>query len=163
MEVAMRIDVEERIAAPAVVLYDLIADLGRMGEWSPENLGSEWVSGVPAQVGSRFSGRNRRGDAEWSGGGVIITAVPGRELAWTMGEDPANPRGTWRYTFESAGGGTRVVESYELGPAPSGFRDTLAGLSDAAAKQRLTAREDQLRAGMQTTLARLKAHAEALA
>ena len=160
-EPAIDVRVERVIEAPAARLYELVSDLTRMGEWSPENLGSVWVEGAPRCVGSRFVGRNRSGGREWEGGGVVIAAVPGREFAWTMGDDPTFPRGTWRYTFEETGGSaTRVVERYELGPAPSGFRDTVTGLPPDQQQAAVQARGEQLRDAMETTLQRLADHAE---
>jgi Polyketide cyclase / dehydrase and lipid transport len=34
------------IAAPPDVIYDLIADIARMGEWSPECYKCEWLDGA---------------------------------------------------------------------------------------------------------------------
>jgi uncharacterized protein YndB with AHSA1/START domain len=161
-DIVISIEVEEVIAAPIAIVYDLISDLTRMGEWSPENLGSVWVEGPPASVGSRFMGRNRKGVVEWEGGGVVITASRPTEIAWAMGDDPDCPRGTWRYLLTDAGGVTRVVEHYELGPGPSGFRDSIAERPVADQPAAIAGRRDELHRAMQTTLARLKAHAENL-
>jgi hypothetical protein len=158
--IAIDIRVEASIVASASVLFDLVAHLERMGEWSPENLGCAWVQGSPGQVGSRFVGHNRTGDIQWDSSGVIISAVAGRELAWAMGEDPSLPQGTWRYRFDQVGGVTRVEETYVLGPGPSGFRDEIAALPADQQSAAVALREAQLRAGMTTTLGRLKAHAE---
>ena len=47
------------IAASAAEWYDMVSDLRRMGEWSPENRGGAWIKGArgPA-VGARFKGSN---------------------------------------------------------------------------------------------------------
>jgi Polyketide cyclase / dehydrase and lipid transport len=47
------------IHASPEALYDLISDLPRMGEWSPENIGGEWLGGGSGKVGDRFIGHNR--------------------------------------------------------------------------------------------------------
>ena len=52
-------------ASPEAV-YDLVSDLPRMGEWSPENTGGEWQGGGRGQVGDRFTGQNRAGEFTWS-------------------------------------------------------------------------------------------------
>ena len=36
-------------ASPEAV-YDLVSDLPRMGEWSPENIGGEWQDGGSGKV-----------------------------------------------------------------------------------------------------------------
>jgi hypothetical protein len=76
------LEVSTHVAAPAELVYDLVADLTRMGEWSPENLGGAWVQGAagPA-VGARFRGRNRR-RAPWSTPVVVTEADRGRAFAF---------------------------------------------------------------------------------
>ena len=60
-------EVSVTIAAPAERLYDLISDLPRMGEWSPENCGGKWVKGATGPVvGARFRGHNRKGWRRWT-------------------------------------------------------------------------------------------------
>ena len=50
-----------RINAPAEAVYDLVTDVTRMGEWSPENEGGEWLDAARGPVvGARFRGRNKR-------------------------------------------------------------------------------------------------------
>ena len=49
-------------ASPETV-YDLVSDLARMGEWSPENIGGEWQgggSGKAATASRPQSGRRAR-------------------------------------------------------------------------------------------------------
>src|SRR5262245_39585341 len=45
-------------ASPEAV-YDLVSDLPRMGEWSPENIGGEWQGDSTGKVGDRYIGHNR--------------------------------------------------------------------------------------------------------
>ena len=52
----------EPFVADAIELYDLVSDLPRMGEWSPENTGGKWVNGAAGPVvGARFKGSNKSG------------------------------------------------------------------------------------------------------
>lgn len=61
------VTVERDIAAPAQAVWGLISDITRMGEWSPEARGGEWVKGASAPaVGARFKGKNARGKRSWS-------------------------------------------------------------------------------------------------
>ena len=55
------------IAAPSEKVWALVTDLPRMGEWSPENAGGEWVQGAtgPA-LGSVFQGKNKNGIRRWT-------------------------------------------------------------------------------------------------
>jgi len=67
-------------------VYDLVADVTRMGEWSPECYRCEWIGRTArAEPGARFKGYNRSGLIRWSNVSEIVTADRGRELAWIMG------------------------------------------------------------------------------
>ncbi len=65
-------------------VYELVADLSRMGEWSPECEKVEWEEGAtgPA-VGAKFVGHNRTGPGKrikWSRHGRVLSAEPGEEF-----------------------------------------------------------------------------------
>lgn len=140
-------------ASPARV-YDLIADLPRMGDWSPECEGVEWDSGATGPVaGARFVGHNRTGPRKlirWSRRGRVLTADPGRELAFAT-EEGGSEGVVWRYRFEPVDGGTLVTESYEVTRIP-----VWARILDVP-----TNRYRDLQRNMRHTLERLKAVAEA--
>ena len=101
------------IAAPAGTVWALVADLPRMGEFSPENTGGTWGDGAtgPA-VGATFSGKNKNGFRRWSTTATVTECEPGRvfEIAITSGRSPI---ANWRYEFEGTAGGCRVTESWE--------------------------------------------------
>lgn len=142
------------IDASAEQIYDMVADLPRMGEWSPECAAVEWIDGAtgPA-VGARFVGHNRtgpRGIIKWSRRGTVLAAERGRELAFATEE--GGVEGTiWRYRLEPVDGGTRVTESYTVEKIP-----VWARIMDVP-----TNRYGELLDGMAHTLAQLKAAAEA--
>src|SRR5207253_73588 len=95
------VDVE--IAASAERIYGLVADMPRMGEWSPECESVEWTgdSDGPA-LGARFVGHNRTGPKrliKWSRHGRVLAADPGREFAFITQEGNRDST-VWRYRFE---------------------------------------------------------------
>jgi Polyketide cyclase / dehydrase and lipid transport len=140
-------------ATPECV-YDLVADLARMGEWSPECQHVEWEDGAtePAE-GARFVGHNRggpRGLFRWSRRGRVLTAHTGSEFAFAT-EEGGHESTVWRYRFEPVDGGTRVTESYEVKRIP-----VWARILDV-----LTNRHRELLEGMRHTLEHLKTAAEA--
>ena len=96
-----RCEVSRVIAAPADVLYEMVSDLSRMGEWSPENVGGSWRRGSGPTVGGRFKGRNKRGPARWTTNVEVTAAEPGRlfefvvHVVW-----PLTYLVTWGYRFE---------------------------------------------------------------
>ncbi|HVM51679.1 MAG TPA: SRPBCC family protein [Acidimicrobiales bacterium] len=148
------VSVTTHIAAAPEVVYDLVSDLPRMGEWSPENTGGRWVGGAtgPA-VGARFRGSNRKGWRRWSTTVTVADATPGRAFAFDVTAGPfAVAR--WSYAIEPAGDGCDVTESWEdhRHPAIARIVGPMTGVSD---------RRSHNEATMRTTLERLKAAAEA--
>ena len=134
-------------------IYDLVAELPRMGEWSPECQAVEWVDGTtgPA-VGATFVGHNRggpRGLFKWSRRGRVLAADPGREFAFVT-EEGGRESTQWHYRFEPVVDGTRVTESYDVQWIP-----TWARIVDVP-----TNRHRELREAMQHTLEQLKRAAE---
>jgi hypothetical protein len=141
------------IGAAPERLYGLVADLPRMGEWSPECQRVEWLEGSagPA-VGARFVGHNKGGPGglmKWSRRGRVLTADAGREFAFVT-EEGDRESTEWRYRFESVAGGTRVTESYKVWWIP-----TWARVLDVP-----TNRARELREHMGRTLEQLKRVAE---
>src|SRR4051812_10250655 len=141
------------IAAGPAKVYDLVTDLPRMGEWSPENTGGRWIRGAtgPA-VGARFRGNNRRGVLRWSTTCEVTAAVPGERFAFDVTYGPVSIS-RWEYTFAPDGDGCRVTESWtERRPAWMKVASVpLMAVADRAAHNRR---------GMEHTLAALKQAAE---
>jgi hypothetical protein len=134
-------------------VYELVADMPRMGEWSPECQRVEWQDGVsgPAE-GATFVGYNRGGPLRlirWSRHGRVLAADPGREFTFFT-EEGGRPSTQWRYRFESFDGGTRVTESYDVKWLPLWARILDGPLN----------RRGELHDGMRHTLEHLKAGAE---
>ena len=113
MPTAQRGQARIDIAAPHDVVYDLIADVTRMGEWSPECYRCEWLDGVTAAVpGARFRGYNRRGGLRWQKTAVIDTADRGREFGFTTVNDNTGRQETqWRYSMQPSPSGTVTLVS----------------------------------------------------
>jgi hypothetical protein len=103
------------VDASPETIYDLVADVTRMGEWSPECVSGEWVDGAtgPA-VGARFRGRNRHGLARWSNKPRVVTAERGREFSFVSMDPVGRDMTKWTYRFQPTSSGTEVHESYEL-------------------------------------------------
>src|SRR6202790_5090007 len=71
-------------------IYDMVANLERMGEWSPECQHVMWEGGAtgPAE-GAKFVGHNRGGPKKlirWSRHGRVLVADPGREFTFVTEE-----------------------------------------------------------------------------
>jgi uncharacterized protein YndB with AHSA1/START domain len=155
MKKGTRGEAHVHVSAPPEKVYDLVSDVTRMGEWSPETFRCRWIGEATSPaVGARFKGSNKRGPVRWSTKPEVVAADPGREFAFeTRGMGPVTK---WSYRFDAAtDGGTEVVESFEMmGDMP--LYITLAdrwlmGIKD---------RKSDLEQAMQQTLGRIKAVAE---
>jgi hypothetical protein len=148
------VEVSAKIAATPEVLYALVADLPRMGEWSPECAGGEWLGGATGpRPGARFKGRNENRRKRWQTVCTVVVADPGRELSWEA-RAFGRPVALWRYRFAPDGdGGTLVTESTEdrRGIVFRAFGSTASGVSDRRTHNAET---------MRVTLERLRAAAE---
>ena len=150
--VPLAVSVTRVVEASPEVVYDLLSDVTRMGDYSPENTGAVWLAGAtgPA-VGVRFKGTNRLGSNSWSTKPAITAADRGRRFEFVV---PGSRGATWTYTFDPVAGGVRVTESMRQ-DRPSiflvRFLQRRAGVTDRAAN---------LRTSMETTLERVAAVAE---
>jgi len=108
-----------RIQAPPELLYDMVSDVPRTPEWSPEVISCRWLDGAAGAVpGARFSARNKRRWAAWSNKPVVETAERGQEFAFTRTE-PGGGTIRWFYRFEPGPGGTTAELGYQvLRPVP---------------------------------------------
>ena len=81
----MTVVVSREISASADAVWPLVSDLTRMGEWSPENQGGEWIKGAsgPA-VGALFKGRNSNGKRSWSTTVKVIEFDPPKRMAFAL-------------------------------------------------------------------------------
>jgi hypothetical protein len=107
------------IQAAPELLYDLVSDVPRTPEWSPEVISCRWLDdAVGPMPGARFSARNKRRWLTWSNKPVVETAERGREFAFTRTE-PGGGTIRWSYRFEPGSGGTTTELGYRvLKPVP---------------------------------------------
>jgi hypothetical protein len=154
MPTAMTDSVTVHMAAPPDKVWDLVSDVTRIGEFSPETFEAAWTRGSTGpEPGAWFKGhvkRNGIGPVYWTLCRVI-TCEPQQEFGFSvmMGDRTVN---TWRYRLAAVEGGTDVTESFELaGMLPLRLYWTVLG----------RARGRTNREGMRTTLERIRAVVEA--
>jgi hypothetical protein len=147
--------VSTRVEAPASHVFQMVSDLTRMGEWSPECKRVEWLGGATGTaVGARFKGHNQRGPRKWSTKGKVVELDDGR-IAFDIASVGGLPVARWRYTIAPDGDSAcTVTETWEdlRGGAIRMLGRLVTGVSD---------RKDHNTRGMEETLARVKAAAEA--
>jgi len=157
MQTLDRDEVSVYVDAPPEDVYALVADVTRTPEFSPEVRHCAWLPPATGPgVGARFVAANKvaRGPA-WRNKPVVTVADAGREFAFSRTEKFSGTV-VWRYRFTPEGSGTRVTESYEVTRPVSRLGwfiiERFFGGRD---------RRGDLRRGMEQTLHRLRAAAEA--
>jgi uncharacterized protein YndB with AHSA1/START domain len=145
--------VSRDIKASPEAVWEAIADVTRMGEWSPECHTCEWSPESPTPaVGAKFIGHNRNGDKEWTTEAEITEWSPPRVFAFdgVFGDLRFSH---WRYEIEPTADGCRVTESWVDGRPDEILEATAAisGVEDRVAHNT---------AGMEQTLSRLAAAVE---
>lgn len=141
------------VAATPGALYDMVSDVTRVGEWSPECCESWWDEGAGPKVGDWFTGRNRSGEQVWETKSQIVAAERGKEFTWQVGGSYVR----WGYTFAPADGGTELTESWAF--LPDGiayFKENFGAEADAM----IQGRTASARTGIHETLAAIKKIAE---
>ena len=161
----MTTSAEQAVAARPELVWDLIADVTRVGGWSPECVHAAWLDDAARpKPGARFTGHNRFPNGfEYDVTCVVTEADRPRAFAWVVlddSEDPAHPSSFWQYRIEPLpDGGSRVRQRFTHGPGSSYLRIATAKAPHRAA-QIIAARRDGLLANMTATLRAMKAAAE---
>jgi hypothetical protein len=134
-------------------LYGLVADVSRMGQWSPVCTGGSYD-----EDGEWFTGTNTMGEATWETRCRVVVADPGHEFAFiNHGLEGRVEMVRWAFLFEPVeGGGTAVTQTWEVLPD---YVDGL-GLDEASAVGVLELMKNAALEGMPQTLAALKADVE---
>lgn len=101
-------------------IWDLVADVTRIGEFSPETFEAEWLDGAtgPA-VGAKFRGhvkRNGVGPVYWAPC-EVTECEPGRTFGFAVGT-AERPMNSWRYEITPTADGADVTESFALPDNP---------------------------------------------
>jgi hypothetical protein len=148
--------VERYIEATPEALYDIVADVTRTPELSPEVAHCEWIDGATGPVvGARFRAKNSVGRGpNWHNKPVVTVADRGREFVFERTE-PFAGTVQWGYRFEPQGTGTCVTEWYRMTKEL-----TIVGWFIIGGIYGLKDRTADLRRGMLATLERLAAIAE---
>lgn len=132
--------VERSIAATPEAAWELIADITRMGEWSPETTSAEWTAGAGGPVpGARFKGTNQMGPKKWRSDCVVTACVPGKRFAFEVKVGPFKVAG-WAYEFAPTDSGCLVTEQWEdhRGALVTWISPVITGTKDRARRNQET-------------------------
>jgi ribosome-associated toxin RatA of RatAB toxin-antitoxin module len=134
-------------------VYDMVSDVTRMGEWSPECKSCIWEGEVGPVVGEWFIGTNVDSDHEWKTRCVVVAAQRGQEFAFVVEGFAAR----WGFKLEKVDQGTRVSETWEFPPAARARFEYLLG---EGAEERIAYRAKMAQIGITATLTAIKRAAE---
>jgi uncharacterized protein YndB with AHSA1/START domain len=138
------------INAPVEKVWQLITDLNRMPEWSPQCRMMKALG--PVRPGTRTVNVNRRHLLFWPTTSTITEMIPQKKLAFRV-----NANNTiWSYELEPTSNGTRLVESRH---AENGVKPA-SNFAVSALFGGVPNFERELVGGMNASLARIKAAAE---
>lgn len=159
---------EEAVSARPDLVWDLVADVTRIGRWSPECVRAAWLTkpGGP-RPGARFTGHNRlQNGFEYDVVCVVTEGERPDTFAWMVLDDSGDltrPSSSWRYRIDRLpDGGSSIRQCFTHGPGNSFLREIAETAPDRAAEI-IAARLDGLRANMTATLGAMKVAAESLA
>ena len=151
-EKAPDVVVSEVVDASPAAVWDVVGDPSRIGEISPECYSIRWLGGASGPApGARFVGFNRKGVLRWPTTSTVAEFEPGRKISWdvdVLGQSVAR----WSFTLEPEGTGTKVTQRWQ---------DRRTAVAAFIGKGRTSDSPSHNRAGMQRTLATLKARTEA--
>ena len=140
------------IEAPPAHVYEIIADVTRIGELSPVCKAAWWDDGSTPHEGAWFTGRNEvEGRDPWERRCEVVSAEPGRAFGWVAG---GREEGVveWSYRFRPVDQGTEVEESWRI----LRMVDRLSALGDEFLNNLKVSTES----GIEATLTNLKKVAE---
>lgn len=151
------IEVSLRVASPIERVWDLITDISRIHEFSPEVKDARWLDDGGPVVGARFVGTNRLGDFEWDRVCTIVEAQPPYRFAYVVGDRfDGSPSARWAFELEPDGSGTVVVQRFSHLPEGRSGTRLLADQAPDKAREIIETRREILESGMKTTLEALK-------
>ena len=142
------------VAATPQVLYDMVSDVTRTGEWSPTCTACWWDEGDGPRAGAWFTGRNVTPARTWETRSLVTVAEPGREFTFVVSGTLVR----WSYLLRPVDGGTELTEDWEF--LPAGIERFHERFGDDA-QARIEDRAQAAHRGIPVTLAAIKAAAEA--
>jgi uncharacterized protein YndB with AHSA1/START domain len=142
-------DVEVEVAATPRQVWDVLADVTRVGEWSHECHAATWLAGHQrAEVGARFSGSNRSGPLRWRRHCTITSLEPERLLAYRTGGGFPPDSTEWRFELaRTPSGGTRIRQSFQVLELPRATEVAIVLFMPPHRDRRPALRADLLRLG----------------
>jgi hypothetical protein len=163
-----QVRVSVSVAASPDIVYALVSDLTRSGEWSAECRGGTWVDGTPGTVGAVFRGVNYRDEdvvawapvvrGEWTTEAEVVVAEPGRRFSWSMRNTLGHKQDSvWTHEVAPDGTGSVLTHHFRMGEPTEGIKGITADMDDVEKRRFFSEWGAKLEGEMAATLARVKA------
>ena len=97
-------------------VWRVLSDPTRLGQWSHETRGGEWLDGATeARPGARFRATNSTGRSTWRRVSEVVAADPPRVMSWrTVPTAVYRDCTEWRIKLEPVDEGTRIVQTFDV-------------------------------------------------
>ena len=138
------------INAPVSKVWELVSDLKKMPQWSPQCRLMKPIGGL--RQGARTVNFNRRGFLFWPTTCRITELLPEQKLAFRVNENHT----VWSYELEPTEAGTRLIETRHAENGTTAVSNFLVNSLMGG----VPSFEDELIEGMNASLTRIKAAAE---
>lgn len=150
------VSVSREVAAPPEVVWGLVSDLPRMGEWSPENDGGKWIGDATGPTtGAKFRGDNHNGGHSWKTVATVTDCDSPSTFNFSI-KAALLPIAEWGFEIEPTEQGCTIKQHW-TDRRPGFFKPIAAKLTSV--KDRATYNRE----AMTETLDRLAATAESAA
>ncbi len=154
------------VACSQLLAWDLVANIERIGEFSPECIDARWLdNSSELEVGARFEGTNRmvmiyRGDEldyTWIRPCTVMAATRPTRFAYTVGDRfDATPASSWDFEIDATASGCRITQHFQHHPQGLSGTRSAADADPDRAEEIVRDRIERLTRDMQETLQRMK-------
>jgi len=151
------VEASTTVDAPPETVWDLVTDVTRITEFSPEVVRAEWIDADGPRPGAKFAGTNRLGEFEWTRICTVVDVDKPRVFSYVVGDRfDGQPSGTWSFLIEPKE--ARSILRQRFAHAATGRSGTrlLANQDPDHAEEIIDMRRQVLERGMATTLAAIK-------
>ena len=140
------------ITASPQQVWQVISDLKRMGEWSPQ-CRKVVVRGGTVKLGAKTINVNKRGLLVWPTTATVVRFEPNKQIAYRISEN----RTVWGFEITPTDTGVRLTERRE---AKNGETTKVSSTLINLAMGGTESFDAELEEGMRETLVKIKAAAE---
>ena len=143
-----------RIDAPPQRVWELVTDVGRMTEFSPELMNVEWLDGASRpEAGARFAGTSRIGGFEWTRNCTIVEVREPLLFTYEVYDEADElAQSIWSFEITSEGEGTILRQRFSHVPTGRSTIRLMAEADPGKSEEIVAERAEMLQEAMRRTL-----------